>query len=1075
MGLTEQQSQAAYTSSSVAVTAGAGTGKTHMLSERYLYFLTEHDGKPKPSYSPLQMVAVTFTEKAATELRSRIRQTIAQQMNDRFDLLAELEAAQISTFHALAARICREHPDPANVPPDFTVQDEIDSPIWLAETFAVALEQLPGHLYETIPFSVMRDVLLALLADPLTAKEALECDRTAWLPTLEKMRKQALDNLLTNEDWHTGQAILNTHAAPGDKLDIYRLEALEAIATLEQGRDLADALEVLSDLKINVGSQKSWGGKELLTEVKEAIRALRDLARDAIKAGLITLIPNEFDDETEAMLPTIREAFGLTWNYLQQAKYEQRFLDFNDLEIYALQALDDPAVQDYYAQRWQVFLIDEFQDTNPIQGQLLEKLTANATLTIVGDVKQSIYGFRRADVRVFQDWQARIHIDDKPVELSLSFRTHRSLIGQINQVFAPVLADLHQPLEAHRDELLEPTPEIQLYTVTVDEEHKDDKTIDTNTESCRRMEAQKIAALVEEMLNAPIQVHDKPSGKLRNIRPGDIAILSRTWGPLELYGNAITARDIPILQAGGGNLLETREPKDAWAMLRWLADPTDSLALAAVLRSPFFAISDRILYTFAQSLPEKTSWWKHLQTAEDPMLVRAYAVFNELLVARRTEAPTRLLQLSDRLTGYTAVIANLPGADRRMADWTGFVELVRSLEGSSFDVLAVVRRLKQIQAGEVKIPRPALAGGDAVSLMTIHASKGLEWPVVIVPDLSRSLSVDSSVVRFDPELGVALKLEDEAGDRQKSALFTLLEQHKKADDREESKRVLYVALTRARDRLILTSASPNGGSLDLLQPGLEGLIEPNGVAFIPELAKPVPPVSPPLPPRPTQILAHAAGAGFSELPVTALSEYALCPKRFEFRYVQGHPGYREGDGSGEGAMAIGKLAHKALEHQIRNFDELKKYASDLTDEQMQDALDCAESFHHAPDFADYREGALQWELPVSLMLGGITFNGFVDLVGKDFVLDFKTDRTLQPEHHQFQLWAYSQATAKPNAHIAYLRHDRLHTFTPSQLSRLAASASTLVSGLVKGDFTPTPSEASCRICPYTEVCDHHWH
>ncbi|WP_204139091.1 exodeoxyribonuclease V subunit beta [Halomicronema sp. CCY15110] len=1069
MGLTKDQQRAAQAPGSVAVTAGAGTGKTHMLSERYLYFLQQ-------GVSPLQMVAMTFTEKAATELRSRIRQTIAQQMSDRPDLLAELEAAQISTFHALAARICREHPDKANVPPDFAVQDEIDSPIWLAETFAAALEQLPSHLYEAIPFSVMRDVLQALLADPLTAKEALKCDRAAWLPTLAIMRQQALDNLLASEDWQTGQAVLNTHAAPGDKLDAHRLDALEAIAAIEQGHDLAPALETLKSLKVNVGSQKNWGGKEALTAVKDAIKALRTLAEDALKAGLITLAPNEFDDETEAMLPHLREAFDWAWNYLQQAKYKQRFLDFNDLEVHALQALDDPAVQNYYAQRWQVFLIDEFQDTNPIQGQLLEKLTAKATLTIVGDVKQSIYGFRRADVEVFKTWQNRIHNNGKPVELSLSFRTHHSLIQQINQVFKPVLEDLHQDLEAHRHEPLEPTPAIQLYTVTVDEEHKDDKAIDTNTESCRRVEAQQIADLVQEMLNAPILVQDKPSGELRPIRPGDIAILSRTWGPLELYGNAIAARNIPILQAGGGNLLETREAKDAWAMLRWLADPTDSLALAAVLRSPFFAVSDRTLYTFAQSLPEKTSWWKHLQIAEDPLLVRAYAVFQELLVARRTEAPTRLLQLSDRLTGYTAVIANLPGAARRMADWTGFGELVRSLEGGSFDVLAVVRRLKRIQAGEVKIPRPALAGGDAVSLMTIHASKGLEWPVVIVPDLSRALSSDSSVVRFDPALGVALKLEDEAGDLQKSALYTLLEQRKKADDREEAKRVLYVALTRVRDRLILTSVSPSGGSLDLLQPGLEGLIEPAAVAFDPALAKPVPPASPPLPTRPTQILTHAAGAGFSELPVTALSEYALCPKRFEFHHVQGHPGYREGDGSGGAAMAIGQLAHQALELKIRTFDELKKYANDLTDEQVQDALDCAESFHRAPAFTAYREGVLQWELPVSLPLGGITFNGVVDLVGDDFVLDFKSDRTIHPEHHQFQLWAYSQATTKPNAHIAYLRHDRLHTFTPAQLSKLDTSASALVNGLlVQGDFTPTPSEANCGICPYIEVCDHRWH
>lgn len=1064
MGLTEQQQRAAQSPGSVAVTAGAGTGKTHMLSERYLYFLQK-------DISPLQMVTVTFTKKVATELRSRIRQTIAQQMSDRLDLQADLEAAQISTFHALAARICREHPDKANVPPDFTVQDEINGPIWFVETFADALAQMPRQLYETIPFSLMRDVLQALLTDPLMAMEALQRDRTDWLPTLKSMRYQALEDLLKAGDWQSGKDILNTYAAPGDKLNIYRLEALEAIASLEQGHDLDVALEALAALKINVGSKKHWGAKETLMEVKDAIRSLRDLAQDALKAGLIILEPNGYDDQTEAILPMVQEAFAWTWDFLQKAKYQQRLLNFNDLEVHALKALDDPEVQYYYTQRWRVFLIDEFQDTNSVQGQLLEKLTTNATLTIVGDVKQSIYGFRRADVRVFQDWQARIHENDQPVELSLSFRTHRLLMAQLNKVFSPILGNLHQPLDAQRNEALEPAPGIQFYTVIVDDEQKADKALDTNVESCRRVEAQKIADLVQEMLTVPIQVQDKFSDKLRDIRPEDIVILSRTWGPLELYGNEIAARNIPILQTGGGSLLETREAKDAWAILRFLADPTDNLALAAILRSPFFAVSDRTLYTSAQSLPPKTSWWKHLQTSNDRTLTRAQKILKELLVARRTEAPTRLLQLSDRLTGYTAVIANLPSSNRRMADWTGFLELVRSLELGSFDVLAVIRRIKRIQLGDVQIPRSPLAGGNAVNLMTIHSSKGLEWPVVILSDLSHKSSNDSPTVRFNPSLGVAIKLEDDEGERQKSALFTLLEQRKKTDDHNESKRLLYVALTRARDHLILTSASPSGGSLDILQAGLENWLTPTPVLFKPTQVKTVAPLSPALKSLPTQILAYIYGAGFSELPITALSDYALCPLRFKFRFVDGHPGYREGDGASDSAMEIGKLAHKALELGIRHFDILKKHASDLTDEQVKDALFCAERFHQAEAFAPYRKNALHWEHPVSLTLNNLTFNGVVDLIGADFVLDFKTDQTINPVHHQFQLWAYSKATAKQNAYLAYLRHDHLHTFDTTALDALEDKGNSLVKSLASGDFDPLPDNDRCRICPYSEICE----
>ncbi|MGB3494236.1 MAG: UvrD-helicase domain-containing protein [Elainellaceae cyanobacterium] len=1069
MGLTKQQAHAAHAPHSIAVTAGAGTGKTHMLSARYLYFLNQ-------GVSPLAMVAVTFTDKAATELRSRIRQTVAQSdLADKDDLLAELEAAQISTFHALAARICREHPDQAGVPPDFTVQDNLESPLWLAETKGEALAQLPEHLYAAIPYSQMQAILNALLSDPLTAAAALQRDRPDWLPELTEFRQSYLENIATHPTWVAAREQLLEHIGPaGDKREQVRQQAIELISAFQASFDPSYLAQVL-DLNLTGGSKKKWDDPASFDAVRDAINSLKDKSKGhlpKVLAVLDNLVPNEYDDQTEAMLPAIREAFDWVREFLRQAKYRQQLLDFGDLEVHALQALQHPEVQAYYAQRWRVFLIDEFQDTNPAQGELVEHLTAKVILTIVGDAKQSIYGFRRADVQVFRTWQDRIHPPPaQPVALSQSFRTHKILMDQINQVFEPILGDLHQPLAAQRQDGLEPSPMLQLHTVVVDDACKQDKTLDTNIDACRRVEAQAIADLIQTMLAEKHQVFDKSQQTHRAIQPGDLAILARHWAPLELYGAAIAARGIPIVQAAGGNLLDTREAKDAEAMLRFLADPTDSLALAAVLRSPFFAVSDVDLYDLAQALPNNTEWWTFLRTGAMPTFNPAVESLQALLVARRTEPPSRLLQLGDRLTGYTAVIANLPGGDRRLTDWTGFVNRVRDLEAGSFDVLAVVRRLQRIRAGEGKIERPTLAAGNAVSLMTIYGAKGLEWPVVIVPDLTHALMRTQPTLRFDAALGVALKLTDEDGHPQKSALYTLLEQQTWADQTEEDKRVLYVALTRARDHLILTAAGDRGHSLDLLQAGLDRVVTPTPIPFDRDRVLPVAHPSPLPPSVPNQVMMLPARSGISELPVTALSEYALCPKRFEFHHVQGHPGYREGDGSGAAARAIGKLAHKALEYGIRDFDRLKKYATDLTDEQVQDALDCAERFHHAPDFAAYRERALQWELPVSLSVRGITFNGVADLVGEDFVLDFKTDRTIHPEHHQFQLWAYSHATTKPTAHIAYLRHDRLYTFPADHLSRLEASASVLVNGLVKGNFTPSPSEASCGICPYAELCE----
>ena len=587
------------------------------------------------------------------------------------------------------------------------------------------------------------------------------------------------------------------------------------------------------------------------------------------------------------------------------------------------------------------------------------------------------------------------------------------------------------------------------------------------------------------MLTEQHQVYDQSRQTHRPITPGDIAILSQTWAPIARYGDAIAARDIPILPAGGGNVLETREAKDGLALLQFLADPTDNLALAAVLRSPWFAVSDVVLYRLAQALPEKTSWWKFLRSGDCPDLAAATATLQTLVVAKRTEAPSRLLQMADRHTGYTAVIANLPGSDRRWADWRGFVNLVRDLEAGSFDVVAVTRRLQRLIVAAVKLDRPALAGENAVSLMTIHGSKGLEWPVVIVPDLTRQGGGSTANICFDAALGVALKLTDDAGEPQKSALYTLLEQQSQAKAEAEAKRLLYVALTRARDHLILTAAGEQGHNLELLQTGLDRVVTPTPIPFDPDRAQPVEPPMPPAPERsqpvPPSALRSSAGSGLSELPVTALSEYAWCPLRFRFHHVDGHPGYYP-DADAEipedgapAAMAIGTLTHKILELDLPDLATAHRQARSLdrplTARQIQTAWALAQQFHTAAVYKTVRDRAIGQEQVVALPLDGLTLHGSVDLVGDDFVLDFKTDREVIPEHHQFQLWAYARALEKPTAHLAYLRHDHLHQFNHATLGQLDTLAHVLIQQIRTGDFAPTPHAHQCDRCPYVEICE----
>jgi ATP-dependent helicase/nuclease subunit A len=1065
MSLTPDQQRAAHAPHSVCVTAGAGTGKTFMLAARYLYHLQQ-------GYSPLEIVAVTFTNKAATELRSRIRQTVLSQASDRADWLAELEAAPISTFHALAGRICREQAQIVGIPPDFTALDEWEGQLWQTEHLAAALDHLPSELYANIPYSLMREAMLAFLGDRLSAERALNCDSTQWENVLKTFREKELEKLIQETIWQNAwQCFHQIIGKSGDKIEEARQIVLEAMVAIQAGENIAAELNQIAKVDLRGGSAKSWASKEDLAQVKEHLKAIKEWVKPIEKAGLLTLMMGELDQQIVAILPDLKRAFEFVHDYLSQIKQQQRILDFNDLEVYALKALNNPKVKDYYSQRWQVFLIDEFQDTNPIQSEILSYLTSpqNSSnlakiLTLVGDEKQSIYGFRRADITVFQSWRSQINYD---VALNTSFRSHENLINHINQLFQPVLNDLHQNLEADRNIAPHPAPHLEIFAVTPDPDLKPKPPV----ENCRQVEAERIADIIENLLQKKVPIWDKKLEKHRAITPEDIAILSRSWSPLEIYSQALTNRQIngqpiPVVQTKGGNLLESREVKDGIALLRFLANARDDLALVAVLRSPFFTISDRLLAELAIERSEK-SWWQIIQESNLSELISAVTTLKTLLKRRRNDSPSRLLQWSDRQTGYTAVIANLPNAQRRLADWQGFIHLVRQLEMGLADVFTVVRCLQRIQAHQLALPRPPLEARNAVALMTIHGAKGLEWSVVIIPDLTRAAPNDTSIIRFDPQVGVSWSLADNEGEKQKPALFTLLEQQQKQREAEEAKRLLYVALTRARDRLILTAPQTKGLGLDLLQPGIIGNFEVQRIPYEPERITAFVPPLPPLSETIAPLLLNPIHAKGLRLPVTALTDYARCPKRFNYAHIQGHPGLTTG--TTNFARELGILTHTALEKKITQLDRLQSYQPELPTDKIAEALTLADRFRTSSTYATVQTG--NWEKPLQFQRSGITFTGKADLVGADFVLDIKTDQEFDPQEHRFQLWAYAHFLDKSQAHIAYLRHNRLHTFTSQDLANIAIEAEDLITQLGDRHFEPTPSVANCSICPYSVICE----
>ena len=827
-GLTAEQARAAFAPGSVAVVAGAGTGKTKMLAHRFLRHVEE-------GLSPLEVVAVTFTEKAAAELRSRIRALVRERRPHDRRALVELEAAQISTIHSLAARVCRDHPDEAEVAPDFAVLDDVEGTLWRAERLEEAIADLPREVLDAVPVHLLRAVLSRLLDDPLTAAPALAKGPDDWRELLAREREAAHARVAADPRWDAWRATLAAHRGDdGDRAEDARRHALAAVEAL-LARDPAGALAAANRVDLRGGREAAWPAG-VMRAVKDAAKDVRDAVRAECGSGPLSLAWGPADDRFAALLPHLRTAYEHASRHLETARREARVLGFADMELHALRALGHERVREHYRRRWKAVLVDEFQDTNPVQARILGLLTEGARITVVGDEKQSIYGFRGADVGVFRRFRDRVVRDGgEEVVLTRTFRAHVGLARDQEPVLASLLGDLHQPLAAVRP-APDPSRRFLEFHACVGE----------GTARPRRLnEARLVARLVRGLVEEGTLVADPDTGEQRPLRYGDVAVLARGSAPFETFAAVLPSLGVPAVEVAGGDLLSAREAKDGEACLRFLADSADGVALAAVLRSPFFAVDDAELVALARAVPDESTWWQHLAAAEgvSPRLARARELIGGALERRWDEVPSRLLQSLDEATGYSAVVANLPGGRRRLADWRAFLGVVRSLEGWHRDAFAVARQLRRLRAAGVQLDRPTLQAGDAVTLTTIHGSKGLEWPVVVVADLGYQGGRDEPSIALDAELGFGVRLSAEDGERLDPVVLSLLKVVKAAAAREEARRLLYVALTRARDRLFLTASERGKGSLALLEPALEAA----GVACVevslePGLAFPDPPL-----------------------------------------------------------------------------------------------------------------------------------------------------------------------------------------------------------------------------------------
>ncbi len=865
----ERQRIATDLHSTLFVEAGAGSGKTTALVDRVLALV-------RAGITLEHVAAITFTEKAAAELRQRLRErlehALAADHDERYVLaLQQLDGAAISTLHAFAQRVLFEHPIEAGLPPGVEVLDELASQVYFDERWDDFLPELLGDPAMAAPLLVA-DVLdigpetLRALAQQFEANWDLVAARLADDPTpfdvdvapaVQAMRElasaagealDATDNLAILLETVGQYADAIAAAAEGSRDPIDRIVDL---AELLSADDPQFATRDGNPFK-SKGAKGNWPDTERFDQLKlqlfEAGR-VRDAALQDLRHKVITRLAKRIG---EFVLEGVHD------------RRKEGRLRFHDLLVLARDVLRQPThglrVRASLRERYQRLLIDEFQDTDPIQVDLaaLIATTADAQagwdhaepepgrLFFVGDPKQSIYRFRRADISTYLRAQEFFGGHGGQVRLSANFRSTRPVIDWINRTFSQLIRP-HEGTQPDYGPLVptrgEPATGPGVAVLGADAHPGRPRALDLRTSEATDVAATIATAMAEGWSIADTDASGNACS--RPVRLGDITVLLPARTSLPALEQALEAANIPYRAETQSLVYATPEVRDLLMVARCVDDPTDELATVMALRSPAFGCGDDDLYRYRQR-PGAT--WNHQAVPDewgnDDLVVAGLRWVAQLHQERAWLAPAQLL---DRIVAERRLLELGVCQHRHREVWRRLrfvVDQARAWTdttgGDLRDYLAWVRLQgsESARVAEAILPE---TDTDAIRIMTIHASKGLEFPVAIISGLTTQMQTRPGKVHVtwpaDGTIGYRL------GARNTTPEYDGFVPIDEQLDAHERLRLLYVACTRARDHLVVSLHRASEGSSATLASVLAGVDAAAGVVAL-EPRGEMPPIDP---------------------------------------------------------------------------------------------------------------------------------------------------------------------------------------------------------------------------------------
>jgi ATP-dependent helicase/nuclease subunit A len=747
-GVNEEQARALDINRTIALKAGAGSGKTRVLTQRFVQCLLEN-----PTLTLDNMAAVTFTKKAAAEMKDRIRKELSRRISSTgdpsekkrlFDLKMQITNSNIDTIHGFCSKILRENFAFAGLDPNFGIMEEVDKSIIISE----------------IAQKVIRSFV-------------------------EEEKNEAIVRFLAQ--YYSAGFFLG-------KLKRGIVSAFDAMR--EKGMDVRSFCREIKTVDIN-----SQNPTELLEKV-----------------ALV-------------LIGRLQDEYGAY-------KQKKNLLDFNDLEILTERLLGNDGIGKSYFERFKTIMVDEFQDINPLQKKILDQLTQKqgmipeGRLFIVGDHKQSIYGFRGSDYRVFEEACSEISHGGKVEFLNNCYRSTKNIITVVNSIFSRILSP-YEELRCPKED--SEAGGVMLITWEKDLPKK-------NKPKTRWEMANKLLLsedMVQELKGVLVAEYENTvasgkkdyqgdviSGVIRKLTGEglgyrDMAILLRSRTSLPEIENSLTENGIPYCVIGGIGFWDRQEVGDILSLYKLVFSPDDRLALFTVLRSPIFGFSDDLLLSLSlfirqQEIKDLRELMRAFATAvskEDRWLVeRAVAVFDSLLPMGGLLNSVELMNKIIEETAYDEILTALPQGEKKLRNMEKLIRIVEEFDKkglySARELLSYIETLKE-HSGLSSEAFLDNEDSDAVKILTIHASKGLEFETVLLPDMDRPLSTqtkrDKPLFFPDDKKGVvAMGLdENHEFDENSNPEYGKLYDQRLMRESEESRRLFYVAVTRAKKYLAL--------------------------------------------------------------------------------------------------------------------------------------------------------------------------------------------------------------------------------------------------------------------------------